>query len=221
MYDQLRTHVDTLFKDAPQTKRAVDLKEELISNLQDRYADLVEQGKEPDVAYQIVLAGIGDTDELIRGLREQDVFDLSAFQKQRSKSALLISLAVALYILSFVPVIILGNLGYDEIGVCAMFAFWAGGTFLIIYNVMSRPKYVRADETIVEEFKEWKVKKDQKSTGLRPVYSLVWMTAVLAFFLIGFLFNAFYVSWMVFLLALVVNQVIRLIFTYREEGERQ
>jgi len=219
MKDQLRKHVESLFQEAPQTKRAVDLKEELISNLQDRYTDLLEQGKEPEVAYQIALAGIGDVDELLKGLRGQDVFDAAALQRRRSKSALLVSLAVALYIISFVPVILLGSMGNAVEGACLMFLCWAAGTFCIIYNVMSRPKYVRADETIVEEFKEWQQEKTHRDNVRKRIYSIVWMTALLAFIAIGYFFGAFHLAWPVFVLALVVNQIIRLIFIYREEGK--
>ena len=37
-------------------------------------------------------------------------------------------------------------------------SFIAAATGLLIYNGMTKPHYSRADDTIVEEFKEWHVK---------------------------------------------------------------
>lgn len=228
MNEKIRNHVEDLFRDAPGTRRATELKEELIANLMDRYNDLITQGRDEETAYGIVITGIGDVEELIKGLREQDVFDVVQVQKQRQKSAVLISIGVGLYIVSFIfPIMFgmsvgMGTGGIDQMvyGVVLMFVCWAIATMLIIYNAMSKPKYVKLDETIVEDFKEWKLEKGQKNELQRAVQSIVWMIATILFFCIGFFANAFHVAWLVFILAVIVNQIIKLAFIYREGGQK-
>ena len=68
MYEKLQKRVDDLFKNAPDTKRAEDLKEELMANLIDRYNDLIQGGKTEDEAVKITIEGIGDVNELIRSI---------------------------------------------------------------------------------------------------------------------------------------------------------
>lgn len=41
MNERLRNKVDELFVNAPRTRRANDLKEELLANLTDKYNDLI------------------------------------------------------------------------------------------------------------------------------------------------------------------------------------
>ena len=222
MNEKIREYVESIFQDAPQTRRAIELKEELIANLLDRYTDLIAQGKDEEEAYAITIMGIGNVDELIRGLREQDVFNASHMQIQQQKSALLVSGAVALYIVSFIfPLIFSSSLypfsrGLPLVGVVLMFLCWAGATMLLVYNYTSRPKYKKMDETIVEEFKEWKHGQPRKKVLLNSIQSMLWTLTVILYLCIGFFFNWWHPGWMIFLLAVVVQQVIRLVFSYME-----
>ena len=60
MNERIRTHVEGLFEGAPMTRKILDLKEELLANLNSKYDDLVAGGTSPDDAYRTVIAGIGD-----------------------------------------------------------------------------------------------------------------------------------------------------------------
>lgn len=227
MNERIRNHVESLFAQVPSSRRADELKDELISNLTERYNDLVLQGKDEETAYNIVIAGIGDADELIRGLREQEVFDPVQMQMQRQKSALLVSVAVALFIISPVFIIIFGvGLGAGGlinqdlgvvIGIVLMFICCAGGVMLLVYNALSKPKYVKMEDTIVEDFKEWNSRKTKNNAVRKSVNSLIWMLATVIYLSIGFFANLWSPGWMVFLLAAVVTHVIRLVSVYRED----
>ena len=65
MNEKLREHIEKLFKNAPQTRQAVEIKEEILQNTIDRYNDLKAEGKSDEAAYNIAIAGIGDVDHLI------------------------------------------------------------------------------------------------------------------------------------------------------------
>ena len=63
MNEKIRVYVNNLFEGAPNTKKANDLKDEIISNANDKYNDLISEGKSEQEAYEKVTADIGNVDE--------------------------------------------------------------------------------------------------------------------------------------------------------------
>ena len=66
MNDKLRKHVDILFAAAPRNQKTAEIKEELLTNLNDKYNDLMSNGYDSTAAFHIALSGIGDIDELLK-----------------------------------------------------------------------------------------------------------------------------------------------------------
>lgn len=60
MNEKIRIEVNNLFEDMPNTKRVNDLKDEIISNSEDKYEDLIKQGKTQEEALKTVINEIGD-----------------------------------------------------------------------------------------------------------------------------------------------------------------
>lgn len=218
MNEKLRKSVENLFENAPKTHRANELKEELLSNLIDKYNDLVSSGKSEEEAFKIVMSGIGDVDELIKGLKEQDVLSYEESQKHRKKSALILSVSVGLYIMSVVVLILLTEVFYanESISVCLMLTIDAVATGLIIYNAASRPKYLKTDDTIVEEFKEWKSANSKEKEILKSIKSIVWLVIVAFYFIISFTYGIWAFSWVIFIIGSAVEKIITLSFELRK-----
>lgn len=218
MYENLRRRLDELFENAPKTRRAYELKEELLANLTDKYNDLVASGKSEDEAVNIAIAGIGDVDELIKGLGESDVLNNEKMQKDREKRALVTSISVGLYIMSIVVLIlcvtVLGLSG--EASVCLMFTIIAIATSIIVYNSISRPKYIKADDTIVEEFKEWKSANSTQIEVVRSVKSIAWLAIVALYFILSFAFHSWAYSWIIFIIGAAIERIIGLAFELRK-----
>lgn len=222
MHERIRLHVESIFEQAPQTRRALDLKEELIMNLCERFDDLLSQGKDDETAYNIVIQGIGDVDELIAGLREPGMWSEEAIQDERRKSAMLTTIAVGTYILSVIPVIIGGMLGNAfggaamTVGTVIMLIMIAAATCLLVYNGTSKPKYVKSDETMVEDFKKWSAERNNSKALRRSIHAIVWMLTVLTFLCLGFFWGLWHPGWLIFILAIVANEIIRLVMLYLE-----
>jgi len=66
MNDKLCKHVDILFAAAPRNQKAEEIKEELLTNLNDKYDDLLANGYDSTAAFHLALSGIGDIDELLK-----------------------------------------------------------------------------------------------------------------------------------------------------------
>ena len=193
MNEQLRQYLDSLFADAPQTMRMVELKEEILQNLCDKYNDLISEGKDPEAAYNIAVASVGDVRALIR---EQADAGVSAEERARAqqRSALLVAAAVMLYIMAVIPVILF----HGNVGVVIMFVFAALATGLLIYNSATRPRYVKTDNTVVEEFKAWKVEKSGKNRAASAMIGAMWILIVTLYLMISFLTDAWSISWLIF-----------------------
>lgn len=208
MKNKLRNYIDSLFEDAPKTRKAFDLREELLSNLNDKYDDLISKGCSEEDAYQAAITGIGDVSELINALGTDNIMGDGLSEEDRKKSAMLISVAVMMYILSVIPLFILQNVT----GLIIMFAVIAVATGIIVYNSISRPKYRRADETIVEEFKEWKSANNDSVRIRKSISSAMWPLIVVAYFFASFYFDSWAYSWMIFLVGAALQNIIKLIF---------
>ena len=68
----IRAYVDELFREAPDSQRAFEMKEELTQNLIDKYNDLVASGKSEKEAYDITVYGIGDISELLEQMYREE-----------------------------------------------------------------------------------------------------------------------------------------------------
>jgi len=209
MNEKLRNYIDGLFATAPSTVRAVELKEEMYQNLLDKYNDLINEGKSEESAYNIAIASIGDVDSLIGSLSgEKRAENVSS----KKRSAIITAIAIALYILCPVPVILL----HGEIGVMFLFLFVAVATGLLIYNGVTRERYVKTDDTMVEQFKEWKQNGKQKNKAVEAILGSFWLIVVCVYIVVSFMTGAWHITWIIFLIAAAVSSLIKGIFMLKQ-----
>jgi len=218
MIKKLINYVEQLFENAPQTNRVSDLKDELKANLIEKYNDLLAKGKSEEEAYNIVVAGIGDINELINQIEGSEA-DKRDVEKERKRSALLVTTAVVLYILCVVPVILTASISRlnPVMGVALMFVFIAVATGLLVYRSGSVPPYIKADETLVEEFKEWKSKRTQKDSFRKSINSAYWLVVVAVYFIVSFTLGIWSYSWIIFIIAAAIQKVIEAVYELRDE----
>ena len=216
MKDKLRNFIESLFEDAPKNKQTIELKEEMLQNLIDKYNDLVDSGKSSEAAYNIATASIGDIHELIRQIEKREennpLFEQN-YDKGRKRFALLLSISVMLYILCVVPVILLED---SVLGVVIMFVMVAIATGLILYNNMTKHKYLKKNSTVVEEFKEWKANSTEKNTLYQSITKVMWSCITILYFIVSFLTMAWHITWIIFLIGSAIQGIIRAIFELKK-----
>jgi hypothetical protein len=217
MNDKLRSYIDSLFMDAPNTKKTYELKEELLSNLNAKYDDLIGQGVPEAEAYKTAIAGIGDVTELISALKRDNVLDYTSMQAERRKSAILTSVAVGLYILSVAILILFSQVFSEEIGIISMFVMDAIATSMLVYNGIAHGSYKKADDSIVEEFKEWKSVHTKNQYLKKTISSILWPLIVVFYFFISFFFDAWAYSWIVFILGVALNQIVSAVIDFKDK----
>lgn len=223
MEDKLRAYMDHLFRDVKPTRSSVELKEEIIQNLVDKYHDMLAEGKTPEAAYNIAVASVGDTDELLAGLhqekKEENFVSDEAVERGRRKSALLTSVAVMLYIVSVIPPIIISETtANDSLAPVSMFMIIAVATGLLIYNNMTKPRYRKMDDSIVEEFKEWQNQNDSNQRAMKSISSAMWSIIVVIYFVVSFTTMAWYITWVIFLIGAAIEGIMKAVFELRKQG---
>lgn len=206
--DKIRKYVEELFEEVPNNKRNKELSEELIYDLNDKYSDLIAKGIKEDEAYQTVISGIGDI---------QQLFDISSgtinSAKERKTSALVVSISVGFYFLSLIALIVLSEIGLpDYISASTFFGIAGIATCILIYYFASRPKYIKKDDNLVENFKEWKITTDKNKEIRNAVSGILWLFTTIIYFIISFMFSLWYISWVIFIIAAMIEVIIDLIF---------
>lgn len=217
MNEKIRIYVNNLFKDAPNTKKVNDMKDEIISNAIDKYNDLIAEGKNEKDAYEKATSEIGNVDEIVSELAKENPITRQYYEKSRKKTAFIVSISVAMYILSLISCIVLDELSIPDFIIASSFFTLAGiPTCLLIYHFMSKPKYTKYEETMVEEFKEWKDKKDNNKEIKKAISSILWTLTVLVYLLVSFAFGIWYISWIIFIIAVLIENIINLLFKLGE-----
>ncbi len=230
MHSKLRMYVESLFDKVQRTKEVVELREEILQNVIDKYEDLIREGLSEEEAYHTAISGIGDVDDLLLSMgvkaniqtqdAEQYSSDSGMFQKSSSnegpelekeekKSTYLLCGSIMLYILCVVPVIIGSQIGGEIIGVCFMFVMIALATGMVILYGKTRPRYQKADNSMVESFKEWKNNNEQDREIYKSIRSAIWSVTTALYIIISFMTMAWHVTWVIFLIAGAVINVIK------------
>lgn len=207
--NKIKNYVNDLFTEVRKTRKSEELKEELIADLEEKYIDLTKNGMSEMDAYNEVIHGIGDIDELLEELKTVPQFEE---MQTRKKTAFVVSLCVGLYILSLISVIICDELlEMETISAISFFVIAGLATCILVYHFMSIPKYNKVEETLVEDFKEWKHQKNKNKQLLNALDTITWLMILIVYFVISFMFNCWYISWILFLVAPLVTTIIHLI----------
>lgn len=71
MKDKMKAVIKDLFENVPDTQEAKELQEEMISNAEEKYEDLIQRGFTEEQSYTMVMGSIGDIQELLAELGAQ------------------------------------------------------------------------------------------------------------------------------------------------------
>ncbi len=207
MREKLIAYIDYLFEKAPE--QAEELKNEIKSNTLDRYDDLLSKGMSEDDAFYAATASIGDVNALLRDLYSSKP-SIPA-EKRSPARALMLSLAVALYILCVVPVIALEGIN-DILGVCLMFVMIAVATALIIYRATAFKQRKNPDASQSEQIKTRELNRVEHNPAYHAISGALWTLAVAAYLIVSFGTHAWNITWLIFPIAVAVQNIIRSVF---------
>lgn len=210
MREKLIQYVNLLFAGVPDSD---EIRAEILQNTLDRFDDLVAQGKAPEAAYRLAISGIGDINEIL-GSTVQDhpnqttvkVDNHENVEDIRNKK--IRAIGIAIYILCALPLIILGDLGLDSLGLCLTLALVACATYLMIITGRKDTD----DEEDVKEIKKVSPQQELKNS----IGKLISAISVAVFFIVSFATGAWYITWIIFPIVACVRGLVNAIIDLKE-----
>lgn len=218
MRDQLIRYVDLLFAGAAD---ADDIKQEILQNTLDRYDDLLAQGKAPQAAYSLAIAGIGDVSELLQSipgaaaesLAHTPATPVTVLQQTTPawKKTLRI-IAIFLYIISIIPLIVLSNLGMDVLGLCGTIGIVAVATVLILFSASGRKPEKEP------EVKEASTPQQELRKATKNAISTV---GLVVYFVVSFATGAWHITWLIFPIMGAIQGIVNACLDLKEAKEHE
>ena len=163
--ETIKNYLDNLFANLPKTSQTLKLKNDLLSNMEEKYSELKRDGKSENEAIGIVISEFGNIDELVSelGLQHEKGATIlptitqeeaDSFMATKKQSGLLVGIGVSLCIIGAAMLILIttiihngiigdgfsGNVG-DMFGFIALIILVAPAVALFIYSGMKLEKY--------------------------------------------------------------------------------
>ena len=190
MREQLIQYVNLLFAGASDCE---DIKQEILQNTLDRFDDLISQGKSQEAAYRLAISGIGDINEILGSTAPkasiphyEPIQEIKPETEEDIKRKKIRAVAVAMYILCARPLIVLGDLGLDNLGLCLTLALVAVATYLMIITGKK------------DEDDEEKEIREEKHPLKESIGNIIWVSGLIAYFGLSFFTGAWNITWLIF-----------------------
>ncbi|MEL3908272.1 MAG: permease prefix domain 1-containing protein [Treponemataceae bacterium] len=208
MNQKIKNYVDLLFDDVPRSQKAIELKNEILSNLNDKFQALRAEGKTENEAYGLAVAGLGNIDELIQALMPDEAMSAKIDSYKKRKS-LLTAIGVGCLIFAPAILILFGIIDNEELGTVMRLVMVAIGTGLLIYANMNTPtdvsQYLKSENTTTH--KKW----------VNSVSNFYWMLIVLIYFATSIFTRAWDITWMIFIAGAAGWHGIKSLIDYQNE----
>lgn len=193
--ETIKNYLDNMFAVLPKTAQMADLKNNILSNMEDKYNELKVAGKSENEAIGIVISEFGNIDELIDGLgiKKDEECDTrpvvtaeeaAAYIAVKKKMGLQIGIGVVLCILGAAALILISLLvedGYignslsddtkDVLGLIPLFILIATGVCIFIISGLNFEKFKYMEEG-VQLPTGVKVKVQQLYDSFSPSYNI-------------------------------------------------
>ena len=165
----IRNYLENMFLNLPNTPEVIRAKEELLQMMEDRYSELIAEGRAENEAVGVVISEFGNLDEIaqeigiekivnheenVEAKRIASLDEVKTFLRNNSKWSYGRAFGVFLVIICSVPIIVLsglareglnslpgGNEGYAALGVVLLFVCIAAGVGLIIWSSLRGKKW--------------------------------------------------------------------------------
>ncbi len=193
--DTIKNYLDNMFAVLPRTNQMLKLKNDILSNMEDKYNELKRNGKSENEAIGIVISEFGNIDELISelGIAQDDdtqsaptvtADDAQVFIAAKKGEGLLMGIGGSLCILAATALIFItklvddGLVGAglptdirDMLGFFALFILFIPAAVLFIYSSMRMEKFKYLDSEFILPA-HVKASVLQKSKDFAPYYNL-------------------------------------------------
>lgn len=207
---KISVYVENSFASLPRTKEAVEMKLNIIENMEEKYAELLAQGRSENEAFGAVVSEFGSIEEIRQelGLPENPAGLTPAkpelppalaeeYEAFRRKFAAGMTTGVTLCILAVVALLVMMNFwGEDSnVPVILFLCVIAVAVAIFVYFGLHSEKY----EKLKQEYEAAALPAlRQKNRKTEKLSSVIMLTATAVFLLLGFVWNLWHPGWVVF-----------------------
>lgn len=148
--DMIKGYLESMFANYPNTPEVVRAKSELLQMMEDKYSELISEGKNENEAIGTVISEFGNLDEIAESLgisqiaqtvamaparRKVTLDEIKSYLETEKQNAGNIAIGVAYCIMCVIPPIIVDMYAwYEFIGVICMFGMIVAGVILFIWS---------------------------------------------------------------------------------------
>ena len=198
----IRNYINAMFSSLPKTPEILRLQAEMMENMEDKYNDLIREGKSEHEAVGIILADIGSAENLkaelgITDVDPQPTQDLSAFLTQRAafqrKFAIAIASGVVLCICASIAGAVCDAFTHNDTYTClAFFVPIAAAVAIFVYFGIREDWYENRYKEIYHE-------SEPESKGFSDaIAAIIFPLAVVIYLILGFVFDLWHPGWIIF-----------------------
>ena len=196
----IRNYINAMFSSLPKTPEILRLQAEMMENMEDKYHDLIREGKSEPEAVGIILADIGSAENLKAELGITDTEpqeDHSAFLTQRAAFQRKFAIAIASGVVLCICAIIAGAVSdafthNDGLTCLAFFVPIAAAVAIFVYFGIREDWYENRYKEIYHE-------SEPESKGFSDAISaIIFPLAVVIYLILGFVFDLWHPGWIIF-----------------------
>lgn len=221
--NQIKNYVEAMFSSLPKTKEVVEMKVNIIENMEEKFKELLNEGKNENEAIGIVISQFGNIDELKKELGIDDfnnkinvpshnssINNLNNNNNEKlkkeyydfkKKTPLFYTIAVMLYILAPLFFLVSDNMaGEDSIfSYILFFSLIAIATGIFVYFGSRNNQYAKmlGIQNISDD-----------NDDNNPFNGFVFTIATAIFLILGFTKNLWHPGWIIFIIASAITTLL-------------
>ncbi|MCR4926165.1 MAG: hypothetical protein K5917_07745 [Clostridiales bacterium] len=206
---RINDFVENMFASFEETQSIKEEKNKVCEELKSKYSALIEQGKNEDEAFGIIVAEFGTVAQLKKKVQKStdDLYDITEYHKFKKKFAVAISVSVALFFLSIISYLVLSDIfKMNELATCVMLVIVAIAISNIIFFGIQKNKYDKLNKSVAQPHNI--IEESTHFEKKTVVFIAIMVLAVIAFIILGFGFNMWHPGWIVFPIGSLICAII-------------
>ena len=158
-----------------------------------------EESKEEQINENIDNQNSQNNNDNNNNMSEQEMFELN--RKYKKRFAILLSVAICLYILSVIPFIVFES---TTLMIVTFFIMIAAATAMIVFGAVSKPKFGKKAENDLPQNNLYKI-----------ICSIMSGIILVIYLLVSFLTSTWYITWVLWIVYAIACEIVKLIFSLK------
>lgn len=220
--NQIRNYIEVMFSSLPNTKEVVEMKLNMLENMEEKFHELIKDGKNENEAVGIILADFGSMEELkeelgISNMQLQNVEcnpqiqENSALKEEyfafKKRSGIALAIACVFFIISPFIYVFVNDYYRDSSSVplLAFFSLIACGAGICIYFKTQDRQYKEA----------LYLKGDEETRTSILIKSTIFSTAAIIYLCLGLIGGVWHPTWIIFIVAAMITKLTKQLYAIK------